>query len=474
MKIFRFLLTMLLLPVCLSISGQDTITQDSVITEKLKLAQKLLLANGHERAFQLFTECAAAGNAKAMNAIGLMKQRGWGTDIDEVGSIVWFEQAGAAGYEKAYYNLFKIYSKAIGVEQDFNISVDYLDTLQNLTNRTYALSMLGYHYYKGLGVEQNYETAVTYFLQAAEYNYSDAFYFLGLCYRNGYGVEQDEAEAQYYLSRAAELGHWYSKNELAEEAPEVVPQAQHIAMRGNGNRDTLKTIPREYRKIKRHNLNNQQVTGEYSGAIVMYDYSGKHIVRTSDLKIRFDDSQNGRIFGQWVESDSLAVDFEAILTDSTLQFLNTDYIHTERYFRNTPKKWIFKNAILEKTETDSVSYLAGNIQQYDTKQKEPSKPLYISVQKNKFENASQEKKDFLVTYPNPFESEVNILFTLENEQNVTLSVYLLNGVLFDSKNLGVLPAGKQNILLTLSAPKGEYLLVVQKGNKRVSSLIIKK
>ena len=262
MKIFRFILMLFLLPVSLALSAQDTISQDTIIKEKLKLADKLILANGHERAFQLYSECASAGNAYAMNAIGILKQRGWGTEQDEVGSIQWFEQAAVAGYSKAYYNLYKVYAKALGVEQSFANAVNYLDTMQNTTYRTIALMWLGYYHYKGFGVEQNYETAVNYLLQAAEGNNADAFYFLGLCYRNGYGVEQNEAEAQYYLSRAVELGHYYSFEELQEETTEVIPQPQHIAMRGGNSESEKFQIPREYRKVEKQNFTDVAL-GEY-------------------------------------------------------------------------------------------------------------------------------------------------------------------------------------------------------------------
>jgi hypothetical protein len=278
------------------------------------------------------------------------------------------------------------------------------------------------------------------------------------------------------LWKIKELGHYFSAEELEEETPEVVQQPQQIAMHGGGAGNTSKpnAIPREYRKIKTHNL-KESIAGEYVGAIVMYDYSGKHIVKTTKLKIRFDNTQNGKIYGQWVESDTLFTDFEAVMTDSTLQFLNTEYRHTERYSRNLQKKWRFNNAVLEKTETDSLSYLVGNIQQYDAKLKEPSKPLYISVQKNKrSNNAAEQEKDFLTVYPNPFEDKINILFSVQSEQNVTLSVYDMNGTLYDHQNLGTLPAGKHNYLLALTAPKGEYLIVLQKGDKKISNIIIKK
>ena len=239
----------------------------------------------------------------------------------------------------------------------------------------------------------------------------------------------------------------------------------------NGERELF--IPRQFRQIEQHKLNSE-ILGEYSGLIVMYDYSGKNIVKKSDLKILFEDIQDGKIFGRWIENDTLFTDFEAFLTDSTLQFIDTEYSRKERYSRNYEKKWKFSNAILEKTETDSVSYLVGNIRQYDTKLKEPGKPLYISLQKSKIEQDAKLKKDFIIAYPNPFDGEINILFDLEKEQNVTISVYGINGALFDRQNLGALQSGQHNYLLALTAPKGQYMLVLQTGNKKISNIIIKK
>ena len=126
------------------------------------------------------------------------------------------------------------------------------------------------------------------------------------------------------------------------------------------------------------------------------------------------------------------------------------------------------------SENDSISYLVGNIRQYDIKWKEPGKPLYISVQKNKTAQNADQNSEFIIAYSNPFEDDINILFSLESEQNVTLLVYGANGLLFDRQNLGLLPVGQHNYLLALAAQKGQYQIVVQTGDKNNSNLIIKK
>jgi len=108
------------------------------------------------------------------------------------------------------------------------------------------------------------------------------------------------------------------------------------------------------------------------------------------------------------------------------------------------------------------------------KLKEPGKPLYISLQKSKIaENEAEQNKETFIAYPNPFASAINILFTLKTEQNVTILVYGINGKLFDRQNLGILEEGNHNYQLTLIAPKGQYLLVLQTGDKKITNLIIK-
>ena len=474
MKFIKFLLAILIIHINLILSAQETNSQDSIIIEKLKLANEFILTNEYDGAFQLYFECAEAGNAQAMNAIGILKQRGWGTEMDETGSIQWFEQAALAGYPKAFFNLFQVYAKALGVEQNFENAVSYLETLQNTAHKSIASMWLGYYYYKGFGVEQNYQIAIDYFQQSAEYNNPDAFYFLGLCYRNGYGVSQDGELALYYLNLAAELGHYYSIEELEEESSEILIEPKRIAMNGereNGEREL--SIPHQYFQVEEQNL-NKDILGEYSGLIVMYDYSGKNIVKKSDLKILFEDIQEGKIFGKWVENDTLFTDFEAILTDHALLFIDTEYSRTDRYSKHNAKRWKFDNAVLEKTDTDTISYLVGNIRQYDTKLKEPGKPLYVSLQKSNITQNVTLKKEFIVAYPNPFDGEINILFDLKKEQNVTISVYGINGTLFDSQNLGILQAGQHDYLLSLDAAKGQYMLVLQIDDKKITNLIIKK
>lgn len=448
--------------------------KDSVIINKLNIAKQLVLSNNHKQAYEIFTECAKAGSAIATNAVGLMLQRGWGIEINETESIIWFEKSASMGYNKAYYNLAQIYAKGIGVNVDFQKSALYLKILADM-NDTWANSRLGYCYYKGLGVEQNYEKAVELFLKGIAGNEPNAYYFLGLCYRNGYGVDRNDGEAQYYLKKAESYGNVYSKHELSEEIPENPVKPTKIKVQQT---DVLNAVPTTFRKIKKQSIRDL-VNGNYEGRIITYDYSGKNIVRDVKLEIEIFKTNNNVVLGKWIESDSITADFQAYITDSTLQFIKTSYARTDYYNKKQAVVWNFTKAILEKNDIGEDSYLTGNIQLISEKTKEPEKPMYISLQKIKknepsklisYENSNQ---DFIV-YPNPVDKNLNVSISLSTSEEVAVEIFNLNGVQYVAHSLGKLNTGKHIFTLDLEIPTGIYIVKLKKVSGNLTSIINKK
>ena len=77
-----------------------------------------------------------------------------------------------------------------------------------------AQSNLGYMYYGGRGVPQNYIEAVTWYRLAAEQGFAHAQFNLGVMYANGVGVPENDAEAVTWYRLAAEQGYAYAQNNL--------------------------------------------------------------------------------------------------------------------------------------------------------------------------------------------------------------------------------------------------------------------
>lgn len=470
-----FLLTVIFFMGILYVQTVQASENDSIVQQKkLRLANKLLTSGGQERAYQLFLECANEGNAQAMNALGVLLQRGWGIEKNEEQAVRWFLRASEAGYTNADVNLAQIYAKGLGTEQNYEKAVFYTEKTRDIHPR-WANYNLGYYHYKGLGVEQNYEKAVEFFDTAGEAGSANAHYFLGLSYRNGYGVERKEGEAQYYLQKAAEMGHRYSKEELSKETAETQPVAVRLpgAIENKNNRQNI------YRKINRQNIAGG-IAGEYQGSIITYDYSGNQIVREVELKLTISNPDlAGKVTGEWTEADSIKADFEAFVTDSSLRFENTLYARTDYYNRRQAVKWNFTQATLERTENNGEVFLAGNIQMFSPRTKEPEKPMYISLKQTKSNSMGNGGNKFTAYYI-PNSNDVKISFTNEepqnnkNLQNTILRIYTLNGQFIYEENLGNLSDTQHSYIVNLPVSQGHYLMHLQQGEITHTTLLIKK
>ena len=97
---------------------------------------------------------AEAGDAEAMNRLGVMYGNGDGVAKDPVMAMQWLEKAAAAGHAKAMLNLGVMYDWGRGIERDFAV-------------------------------------AKVWYEKAAAAGQADAMYNLGTMYRDGRGVQQD-------------------------------------------------------------------------------------------------------------------------------------------------------------------------------------------------------------------------------------------------------------------------------------------
>ena len=70
-----------------------------------------------------------------------------------------------------------------------------------------AQRFMGWHYAKGLGVEEDLEEAVKWYRKSAEQGHANAQHNLGVCYYNGEGVNKDSHEAVIWYRKSAEQGH---------------------------------------------------------------------------------------------------------------------------------------------------------------------------------------------------------------------------------------------------------------------------
>ena len=81
-------------------------------------------------------------------------------------------------------------------------------------------------YFRGNGIQQDYQQAKSWYQRAAEQNLVEAQYTLGMMYYQGAGTEKDYVQAEYWFTRAAENGDENARNHLKAVAPQAENQRQ--------------------------------------------------------------------------------------------------------------------------------------------------------------------------------------------------------------------------------------------------------
>ncbi len=423
------------------------------------------------------------GNAEAMNDLGMLYMQGWGTEQNDKIAIEWFKKAAYNGYGKAWYNWGTMYKNGDGTLQDFKKAYEIF---QSGADRGFSSSLyaLGYMLYHGLGCEQNYPKAIDVFrLAAAKKNYS-AMYMLGLCYRNGYGIAVNIDSARNWLEKATNGGYKIAKEELLSVKPEnnAVTDVINVGVPKKSSSQVYNT-PQEYSNIPlppktKHQLAVSDLSGEYEGFILRYDWSGQHIIGRSKLLVTFE--QNGKhLKGKWIEADTLYTVINADLTDSAIVFNQTNYKRINHYSPVKPLLYEFRDAKLQVLGVEGqLLTLAGNVTLWNVQQREPENPVYISLTKKAtlpVEVINGEQLPIfknLAIYPNPFNQQFTVEFNLEKQSHVNIELSDVNGKILYKRNV-LLGPGFQNQQISVNVPGGIYVLSLNDGNHTTSRVVIK-
>ena len=86
-------------------------------------------------------------------------------------------------------------------------------------------------YFKGNGIQQDYQQARYWYQKSAEQNLIEAQYTLGMMYYQGAGTEKDYVQAEYWFTRAADNGDVNARNHLQAVAPQAEAQRRAEAQK---------------------------------------------------------------------------------------------------------------------------------------------------------------------------------------------------------------------------------------------------
>lgn len=166
------------------------------------------------KAFKYYEMAANQNNKIALNNLGSLYFSGIGTERNYLKAAQMFAKAAELGSDDAAVNLAFIYLSSDNKE-NMSAAVKLFEQAAAIGNNT-ARFMLGYAYYKGFQVPQDYRKAVELMKIAADARLDEAQYVLGLMYMNGQGITKNYGNAVKFMELAAKQGNIAAMMQLAD------------------------------------------------------------------------------------------------------------------------------------------------------------------------------------------------------------------------------------------------------------------
>lgn len=148
-------------------------------------------------------DLAYGDNRDAQYKLAVCYANGDGITKDEGIARQWLLKAADAGHVKSQLLASDWLIKGIGGAKDPETGVKYCEKAA-LQDDPEAIAVLGYYYFDGKIIPQDYPKAIESFNRACDKGSESAAYMLGHCYREGLGVETNAVKAFEYFKLADE------------------------------------------------------------------------------------------------------------------------------------------------------------------------------------------------------------------------------------------------------------------------------
>lgn len=170
------------------------------------LGRVLSAAGQVDEAFKVTKQGADAGDAFAMNNLGVMYEQGQGVTRSDFEAVRWYQAASDAGSSVAMVNLGWMYESGKGVGQSDEEAARWYRAAADAGNGRGA-GNLGWMYENGRGVAKSEAEAAHWYQVGTDLGDGRSMQSLGWMYENGVGVAQDDAKAVDYFKRSADTGN---------------------------------------------------------------------------------------------------------------------------------------------------------------------------------------------------------------------------------------------------------------------------
>ena len=423
-------------------------------------------------------EKAQKGDAQAMYDMGTYYAKGDGVQANFNNAFTWFQRSAEAGHPAGWTEIGRFYKNGIGR------SINYEKGYENYSkgaalNHPQGTYMKAYMEYKGLGCTQSYETSEKTLQKGISLNSLGCMYMMGVCYRNGFGVTMNRDSALYWLNKSADAGFTLSTQELRSRTAEYSPDAVEMVQKVDAAQKIAQKIEyplNQFTKIP-NQLYQDEVTGIFSGYLLMYDWSGTKITEASPITLDVT-LRDGVISGLWKEEgikEILAI--QGICTADKVIFKDVNLRRPNHYHQEAPLNYHFKEADLQLTKQDNELILSGNLALYVPALKEPHQPTRLILSKKVTEKdiLSKEKEFFsnLQVYPNPFKEQLNVEFTIAHTEKVTVKIIAMDGQIYYVSPTTELQDGSYRFPIQINPPSGTYIVSLSTSTETKSVQVIK-
>lgn len=385
-------------------------------------------------------------------------------------------------YAEATWLLGVLYKDGIGTSLNFNKARKEFKKSHELGSEKGAYS-LGYIYLKGLGnITQNYKKAIHWFKNSKT---PMAKHWLAKCYYHGFGVPIDKEKAVDMLlfnpiaNSHTLLPKWEYEMSIADE---------------NINTDEVFDNETESESILNVDITSNSfteeqgegITGRWSGDWKIFDWAKEQIMMSKPITLEIFDDGSGIMKGK-IEYDGSEYSCSIFQLGSELIF-NDISIPVKQKYADHPTEMELNYRLLslnfQLEDNYKGQFLKGDLEANITNWSEPASPSQLVLKRegtilNKeiIDVFSEQKEHFIKVYPNPFEEDLLLYYTLEDDSDVVVRLldYYQPTKILKSK-IKKQKKGKRTITLDglNILTSGLYIVDMNVGSVRYTRIVIKK
>jgi hypothetical protein len=181
-------------------------------------------------------------------------------------------------------------------------------------------------------------------------------------------------------------------------------------------------------------------------------------------------SRNGNeVTGAMVIGED-SVGFEGSITaDNCLRFSKGNMRLPERYAGGRKVRYRMDDMMFD-VWNDRIK---GWLNLYSLWQEEPERPMSFELLREGSDGSHNQQKSFMTITPNPFETQFNATFELQNESDVMVNIYNIYGMMAWQQQLGHFTKGVQTVTISPNVKPGKYVVTIKADRQMFHSIIIK-